>query len=497
MKRFPPRRITLAATGLAALTFGFSLALWQRNARLESTEGTRLVPSAQFSQIEKLESQPTIEATAENTPVAIPQGTLAKESWSAIASHTLISTPAVTADRALVGTKNGTLEVWSRGSTPRLLYRLVKREPIYSTPVIHDGIAYIGEGLGNATAIRLTALDIKNARVLWEREFHGHIEAAPLLDNGTLYIGAGSGGIWAIRASNGKLVWHAPLGHVDATPVRIGDTIYSSAQTTHGTKVETKLIALDASSAEVRWSCSLPGQPWGSPLRGANGGDVLLTTAQGQSGPPQKSDRGWSHAVDAKTGKLHWTMELPGMPLLKSVVLEEKQLLIHTLKTGEIIAVQLGEKSGSHAWTAQLRSRVQAEGTIIDGRWLAIITESGTLALRDVRNGKEIQKINVGKEGSVSATSDGSDLFVASPTSLTAFHFKTTISDAAAAVTTTAAPASSEANTAAEAAPSYPTGTTDTLESNGAERSPADIGGAPGTIIEDDPEDEQLPEGGE
>lgn len=91
-----------------------------------------------------------------------------------------------------------------------------------ATPVIGNGVIYIGDGAGGFHAIRLT-----DGQKLWKKDFaETGFSAGAAFDNGRLYIGDVNGVARCLDAKDGKEIWNQKLdGQVYAGPTPHGDYV--------------------------------------------------------------------------------------------------------------------------------------------------------------------------------------------------------------------------------------------------------------------------------
>ena len=102
-----------------------------------------------------------------------------------------ISSPAVTADRVLVGCRDKRLHCLDRKSGKRL-WAFRTRGSVASSPVVADGKVVVGSDDGN-----LYIVSLADGKKLWSYEIGEPIIAAPALANGVVIIGAEDGRVYA------------------------------------------------------------------------------------------------------------------------------------------------------------------------------------------------------------------------------------------------------------------------------------------------------------
>lgn len=404
-------RKPLLAVALLSFIAAGGVYMWGEAQRPSEVEGSRLLVAADMSKPKKI---------ADAAPYAAKTYDAFEQIWSVSTERESLSAPAIKGDLFLVGTFDATVDAHNRADG-KLVWSMKKREPVFTNFAFNDDTGFIGEGLHTAPAAALTAFSVKDGKVIWERQFRSHVESGAMLDakNDRLWTPAGEEGIWALDMDDGKVLWRSKIGHTDATPLYLDGTLYVSAQPDEK-KPGAELSALDPDDGEIEWKTQLPGNTMGSPQPGPKD-VILLTTAIGQVGPATETDQGWSHAVGTK-GKLHWTVKLSGMPLPEAAVLADKGIVIHTLKSGEIIA--LNALDGSKLWEVKLGNEILAPSTLNAATTpplLASITKDGTVAILNAEDGTEIRRFNKKQGGYVAPVFDGDVLYVTTPRGISAY----------------------------------------------------------------------------
>jgi len=190
--------------------------------------------------------------------------------WAARTDYVFLSSPAICGKYVVaVGSKGDTArcfcwnlitgeELWSGGPTD---YRMT-----LSSPVLHDGLIFCGEGVHHTPNSRLLCLDprlVDRHSVAWFWQTASHVECTPACDEKTVYVAAGDDGVYAFRTdptltAQERLLWHT-------TGDRLPDA--ETALAVHNGRVYvglghggTALVALDANTgAELhRATFSMP-----------------------------------------------------------------------------------------------------------------------------------------------------------------------------------------------------------------------------------------------
>ena len=76
-----------------------------------------------------------------------------------------------------------------------------------SSPVVSDGLVFIGSDAGT-----LHALSLNDGKEVWKFETTFGIEAPPLVLDGVVYFGSTDGFLYAVKARNGNVIWKYETG---------------------------------------------------------------------------------------------------------------------------------------------------------------------------------------------------------------------------------------------------------------------------------------------
>ncbi|MFC3060451.1 outer membrane protein assembly factor BamB family protein [Paenirhodobacter populi] len=225
------------------------------------------------------------------------------------------------------------------------------------------GLAYDGGTLFVTSGFsQLVALDAATGAVRWRQNFDAGIGGAPTVSDGIVYVSVRDGSAWAVRASDGKVLWlinaaparagmggsAAPAvtsryvifpfasGEMIATMKRQGMTMWESrvaggrvgrgytvindltgepvvaGNTLYAGSSAGRLSAFDLDTGERKWTAE---DGAGSPVQVA-GGSVFLI-----------SDRGQIVRLDAATGAVIWSHDLPYY--VRERLKKQSQIYVH------------------------------------------------------------------------------------------------------------------------------------------------------------------------
>ncbi|TAL38109.1 MAG: hypothetical protein EPN97_04250 [Alphaproteobacteria bacterium] len=399
----------------AATCFVVALCIigWKKAHIPTDEEGSRLLAAADWPKLNALSTLPPVVSAGRQYDAFAPV-------WSAPLRNEPLAGPIVAGDLLLLGTFAATLDAISRADG-KPVWSIKKHEPVFTNPVALKDKGYAGEGLHTAVSAGITAFSLPDGKVLWERQFLSHVESSPLVreDEHRLWAGAGDQSLWCLDTRDGSAVWRKKIGHIDSTPFIMDGTLFVTSWP--DLKVpKAKLFALDPGDGSEKWNVDLTGDIMGSPQPGPDSA-ILVTTAIGQVGPQVATDKGWAHAV-SRDGKLLWTVELPGISLPEPSVLFDKGLVIHTLKTGQIVALRV--RDGTTAWSTTLGKQLDAPAALradTNPPLLAAVTTEGAVSILDAESGTEIRRFNVKQGGYAPPVFDGDLLYITTPRDITAY----------------------------------------------------------------------------
>jgi probable HAF family extracellular repeat protein len=153
--------------------------------------------------------------------------------------------------------------------------------PIYASPAIVDGVAYIPSTDGH-----LYARSAAHGTALWVKSIGSFLLSSPAVVGGTVFIGSDDGNVYALDAASGQVRWRFPTGGaVYASPTVVGRLVFVGSW-------NGMLYALDTASGKPVWSANV-GPPVRCDAAVVNNVVVLANDAL--------------YAFDAKTGKPMWT----------------------------------------------------------------------------------------------------------------------------------------------------------------------------------------------
>jgi eukaryotic-like serine/threonine-protein kinase len=128
---------------------------------------------------------------------------------------------------------------------PTVQWRFRIKQPIFSTPVVSDGVAYFG-----ALDSTVYALDIQTGVQKWKLRTNGEIRSNLALVNDKLYLAGGNGVLSCIDKNSGKPAWRVIF---DNTALFLAERRYDFADYYHSTPVvHNNVVYLGSSTGQMQ-----------------------------------------------------------------------------------------------------------------------------------------------------------------------------------------------------------------------------------------------------
>ena len=212
-----------------------------------------------------------------------------------------------------------------------------KGQPFESSPLLRDGILYVGGWDGKVHAIRA-----KTGRRVWTYDTGDRVNTSAAYSGGRIFIANNAGTVYALNARTGKLAWSASqateffyaapavsygrvfIGSTDGTMYAygqksgkllwarpLGSYVYSSAavydKKVYAGSYDGRFYALDAATGDVKWKKDMPSAVHAPPVV-MNGLVYAATcgTCGSAASRAVKTGVDSTTAFDAVTGKKVW-----------------------------------------------------------------------------------------------------------------------------------------------------------------------------------------------
>ncbi len=168
-----------------------------------------------------------------------------KSDWNYSVGTAIRSRPAVTEDRFLFGTESGDLLCVDLNRS--LKWRFKAKRAVTSSPVIFDGIAYVGAMDG-----QIHAVAVDGGYGIWHFRTGKAIVSSPIVVEKMVYVGSADGYLYALDL-NGKEQWKFKTdGQIVSTPAYFNGALYFGS-------TDKKVYSIDAKRGRLRWAFETDG----------------------------------------------------------------------------------------------------------------------------------------------------------------------------------------------------------------------------------------------
>lgn len=276
-----------------------------------------------------------------------------------------------------------------------LLWEFKTKGKIFSSPIVSEGIVYIGSENGN-----LYALDEKTGKQIWVYKTKGGIPSSPTIYKNTVYFGSFDGNYYALDAKNGNLRWKfkthkeswmGEKGIWGMKPENLymtdlwdfflsSPTVYKIDTTIYITfgSSDTNIYTLDAASGKLLWKFKTQGPVHSSPV--VNNNVVYIGSWDSNL-----------YAIDGKNGTEKWRFKTDSKMTYKGIqssVLVEDGFVYFGARAPYFYA--LNEATGKLVWKYDTeKSWILSSPTIKDGIVYFGTSDSASLIGLDAKRGEE------------------------------------------------------------------------------------------------------------
>jgi outer membrane protein assembly factor BamB len=263
--------------------------------------------------------------------------------------------------------------------TPVVRWQVLLGRDVAASPVVVDGVVYVGSISPITPGGALYALDAATGDEIWhlQTEPGDGFFYSPAVVDGVVYVGSYYGFVIAADAATGAERWRFTAE----------STIYSSPAVVDGVVYvgdnAGNVYALDAATGDQRWRFK-PDQSFKRYVNSAPA--VVAGTAYVVSGVRQAGKTAWLMAIDAASGKERWHFAgEEGDALVGTPTVAAGNVYVNSGQ-GILYAVDAGD--GRERWRFDAGTRANSENpAVVDGT--AYFAVAGTLHAFDAKSGKE------------------------------------------------------------------------------------------------------------
>ena len=281
------------------------------------------------------------------------------------------------------GFRKGVVSVTAtQGIAP--VWRFRCEDEVRSSPVVVDGIVYVGCYDGN-----LYSLDARTGDLHWKYATEGGIAATPCVWKDRVLIGSEDRVLYAVAARTGRMLWSCPTEGRIRSSARVElDHVFFGSD-------DHRMYAVNANSGQVAWRFEALDAIRSSPAVGA---EIVYVG----------SDDGHLYGIDLQTGHQRWKFRA-NRGVVSSPALVDGGLVV--FGSADCTVYALDERSGWAVWRYRTGQPVVGSPRIVDGV-VYVGSLDGHMYCLDASSGRLIWKHNVGSQVvSTPAVGSGSAYF--------------------------------------------------------------------------------------
>jgi eukaryotic-like serine/threonine-protein kinase len=289
-------------------------------------------------------------------PGPAPTGTLFR-SWRFDTGGELYSSPAISGDMLVIGSKSGFLYGLNAITGDQVWSRDLGQYIVRSTPAIQENVVYINNGY------QTLALSLDDGSTLWTVDVSFTGNTSPTIANRTVYIASQNGAILALDARTGDEAWQLNLeGLIFGSPTVADGRLFVA--TDRG-----KVFALNDESGLVAWRYQANGGVFAPVI--SDEGVVYFTT-----------NAGATYAITADDGVELWKYDAGGAS--GGSVTRDK--IIVGSDNGGVSAIN--RETGAILWLSPTGGQIAVGPTIV-GK-LVVVASGQTLYGFDIDTGDQL-----------------------------------------------------------------------------------------------------------
>lgn len=249
----------------------------------------------------------------------------------------------------------------------RLVWSFACEEEVRASPLVYNGVVYIGAYDNN-----LYALDATNGKFLWKFPTQRGICSTACAWERLVFFGSEDGTVYALNAQAGQMQWNVRTGG----PVRSSPRVLENALVVGSD--DQNIYALDIRRGTQLWTY----RTWGPVRSSASraGGTIFIG-----------SDDGHIYALDSRNGELQWKTRTGGAVVSSPLAFEG----LVFVGSADAYVYALDQRSGWPTWKYRTGGRISSSPAVMGSR-LYIGSTDGTMICLDIRTGRLLWKFEAG-----------------------------------------------------------------------------------------------------
>lgn len=312
--------------------------------------------------------------------------------WRFKTDGAIRSTPAVTANRIIVGSTDG--NVYALDHSGKLQWKFTADASVSSSPVVSGSSLFF-----TSRKNTLFALSVTRGTLLWKRSLgtplpydwgFDYYTGSVMVENGQLYVGSADGHLYSLEAKSGKELWKFKTdGIIRSTPAVDGDDLFFG-------DVNGKLYCLDKRKGTQRWVFRTIGDTLNNEKFGFDRKALISSPTVYHGSVYVGSRDGFLYSVEKNTGKERWHVDYQVSWVLSTVAVKNDILVTGTSDGRFVHALDSG--TGKELWRFNTQATVWASAFIAGNDRIVIPSNDGYLYCLELNTGKEVWRQKIGPQ---------------------------------------------------------------------------------------------------
>ena len=278
-------------------------------------------------------------------------------SWRFDTGGELYSSPAISSNILIVGSKSGYLYALDATTGNQLWAKEIGEYIVRSTPAINGKAVFINNGYS------VLALSIEDGTTLWTASVSFTGSTSPTVVDGVVYVASQNGAIYAFDAATGTVNWQSIVdGLIFGSPTVDSGRIYVAND-------RGKVMGMRADNGAVLWRADVEGGVFAPVV--SDGDELFLTTTAGTT-----------FALSAEFGTTIWKYDAGGSG---GAALADDSVIV-TADDGSVSSID--RASGEIRWSVATGSAISVGPTIVGN--VVLVGSGQSLYAYDLETGSQV-----------------------------------------------------------------------------------------------------------
>ncbi|HEV7782745.1 MAG TPA: PQQ-binding-like beta-propeller repeat protein [Chitinophagaceae bacterium] len=258
----------------------------------------------------------------------------------------------------------------------------------------------------------LYALNANSGKKIWQTNLEkdlvyewgfDYYQSSPMVQDGIVYVGSGSGAMYALQETDGKVKWTFKTASlVRSSPSWYRNTVYFG-------DLSGKVYAVNAKTGEKKWQFATTGDTINNEREGNDYKAIIASVALKDDIAVVGGRDGFLYGLDAVNGNELWRHDYEGSWILTSVAIKENTVITGTSDGRVIQAFDL--RTGKELWKYKTTSTVWASPVVVGSMVIAVVND-GFIYCLDLGNGKEKCRYRLGDRALSSPVFNGDVIYI-------------------------------------------------------------------------------------